>query len=163
MLFTIIVFHCIILMVILMKTYCSSSEIDTESLAYEFAKSLKANSLVVISGELGAGKTKFVKGIAKYFGIENDISSPTFTIVNEHVPITNNGKVQKVYHFDVYRLTGPEDFVDSIGLEYFDNELYLIEWGEVIKDILPKDTIWINISKDKSNDALRKISIEGGN
>lgn len=149
-------------MVILMITQLSYSENDTEKIAYELAKNLNKNSVLVLSGELGAGKTKFVKGIAKYFGIENEISSPTFTIVNEYTPKTNNDNVKKIFHFDVYRLRNSDDFIDSVGTEYFEEGMLLIEWGEIIQDILPRDTIYVRIEKDETKDTdTRIITIEG--
>lgn len=146
--------------------YISNSETDTETLAKKIAKTLTTNDIVVLSGDLGAGKTKFVYGLAKYFGIEKQISSPTFTIVNEYTinkeylkskQIENN--INTIYHFDVYRLSGSNDFIDSVGLEYFDNGLCIIEWGEMIKDILPLSTIYINISRIDENENHRRINI----
>ena len=140
-----------------LKEYISKSELETEELAYEFAKSLDNNSIVVLNGDLGAGKTKFVYGLAKYFNISNLVCSPTFTIVNEY-PVQND-KVSNIYHFDVYRLTGSDDFVDSIGTEYFEKGLCIIEWGDVIKEILPPNTIYVNIEHVENNDNYRKITI----
>lgn len=141
-----------------MKEYISKSEIDTENIAYEFAKSLDNNSVIVLNGDLGAGKTKFVYGLAKYFNVSNLVCSPTFTIVNEY-PVTSNDKVSTIYHFDVYRLTSSDDFIDSVGTEYFENGLCIIEWGKIIEDILPSHTIYINIYHDSENDNFRKITI----
>ena len=84
-------------------------------------------------GDLGAGKTKFTEGILKYFGKENEISSPTFTIVNEY----NNDKLN-IYHFDVYRLENEDEFYAIGGEEYFEKGICLIEWGEKILDITIK-------------------------
>lgn len=140
-----------------MKEYISKSELETEQIAYEFAKTLDKNSIVVLNGDLGAGKTKFVYGLAKYFNITNLVCSPTFTIVNEYN--VENNKVDTIYHFDVYRLTSSDDFIDSIGTEYFEKGLCIIEWGEIIKDILPPHTIYITIEHIKDNDNYRKIAI----
>ncbi|MDD2376373.1 MAG: tRNA (adenosine(37)-N6)-threonylcarbamoyltransferase complex ATPase subunit type 1 TsaE [Clostridia bacterium] len=126
--------------------YVSNSLIDTLNYSYEFAKYLKKTDIVVLNGELGSGKTIFVKGIAKYFGVEDEVSSPTFTIVNEY--ITNN---INIYHFDVYRLDNEKQFMNTIGTEYFENGISIIEWGNIIKNILPKDTIYIDISKIDDN------------
>lgn len=146
--------------------YISKNEYDTELLAKELAKKLGKSDVVVLSGDLGAGKTKFVYGLSKYFGIDKQISSPTFTIVNEYTLIQDylltqdiSTDIQTIYHFDVYRLKDSTDFIDSVGLEYFDNGLCIIEWGEMIKDILPKKTIYINISRMDENENHRKISI----
>ena len=107
-----------------------------------------------MSGELGCGKTKFTEGILKYFGLENEISSPTFTIVNEYHKDSVN-----IYHFDVYRLSDVEEFYAIGGEEYFSNGICIIEWGEIIKEALPKDYLKLNFSKMEKNDNKRVIDI----
>ena len=134
-----------------LKEYISKSELETEEIAYNFAKELNNNSIVVLDGDLGAGKTKFVYGLAKYFNICNLVCSPTFTIVNEY-PVKNINDISCIYHFDVYRLSGSDDFVDSIGTEYFEKGLCIIEWGNIINEILPPNTIYIHIQHTKEND-----------
>lgn len=143
-----------------MKKYITQSEQETENLGYNLAKNLNSNSIVVLSGNLGMGKTRLMRGIAKYFGIESQVSSPTFTIVNEYTPKTNNNVVNKIFHFDVYRLTGAEDFEDSIGTDYFGSGLCIIEWGEIIESILPPSTIYITI-EGTENENERIIQIKG--
>lgn len=133
-------------------SYTSNSSDDTLNFSYNLAKYLKVSDILVLNGELGSGKTVFVQGIAKYFGLENEVSSPTFTIVNEYINDNIN-----LYHFDVYRLEDEHQFVNTIGTEYFDNGISIIEWGNIIKNILPKDTIYIEISK--VNDTTRNIMI----
>lgn len=103
----------------------------------------------------GSGKTKFVEGFLSYFGLENEISSPTFTIVNEY----KNDTVT-IFHFDVYRLSDSSEFYEIGGDEYFDKGICLIEWGELIKDALPKNYIHISFSKDEKDDDKRRITIE---
>ena len=98
-----------------MEKYISKSEEDTINFAMNFAKSLKNGDIVVLTGELGSGKTKFTEGILKYFGLENEISSPTFTIVNEY----SNDDVN-IYHFDVYRLENSDEFYAIGGEDYFE-------------------------------------------
>ena len=140
------------------------SEKETENFAYDFAKDLNNNSIIVLTGDLGTGKTRFMRGIARYFGIGNDVSSPTFTIVNEYTPKENLDKVNKIFHFDTYRLTDGEDFENTIGTDYFHSGLCIIEWGEIIKDILPKGTIYITITRNNEyEDNERTIEIHGGN
>lgn len=141
-----------------MKEYISKNELETEQIAYEFAKKLDNTSVIVLDGDLGAGKTKFVYGLAKYFNISNLVCSPTFTIVNEY-PVTSSNKVSTIYHFDVYRLNDSTDFIDSIGTEYFENGLCIIEWGKIIYDILPENTLVISIERMPENENYRKISI----
>jgi len=143
-----------------MKKYVTCSEQETEKLAFDLAKNLNNNSIIVLTGNLGTGKTRFMRGIAMYFGIQDEVSSPTFTIVNEYVPKTNSEIVNKIFHFDVYRLSGAADFEDSVGTDYFGSGLCILEWGEIIKDILPPSTIYITIeSTDVENE--RVITIKG--
>ena len=143
-----------------MKKYITHSEKETEILAFDFAKNLNNNSIIVLTGNLGTGKTRFMRGIAEYFGIQNEVSSPTFTIVNEYTPKNNRQNVDKIFHFDVYRLSGAEDFEDSVGTDYFNSGLCILEWGEIIKDILPPSTIYITIeSTDVENERI--ITIKG--
>ena len=138
-----------------MNKYITRSEKDTINFAKNFAKDLKCGDIIVLSGELGSGKTKFVQGILEYFGLENEISSPTFTIVNEY-----NSEKMNIYHFDVYRLEDSDEFYAMGGDEYFSNGICLIEWGEMIEDILPKP--YTKITFKKSNDDLdyRELNID---
>ena len=108
-----------------------------------------------MSGELGSGKTKFVEGVLTYFDLENEISSPTFTIVNEY-----SYKDFPIYHFDVYRLENEDEFYAIGGEEYFDNGLCLIEWGEIISSTLPKEYIHIYFEKDDSDENVRILNIQ---
>ena len=125
-----------------MNTYLTKSEQDTIDFAEDFSKNLKVGDIVVLTGELGSGKTKFVQGVLKHFGLENEISSPTFTIVNEY-----NANNVNIYHFDVYRLADVDEFYAMGGEEYFSNGICLIEWGEMIEDILPRPYTKITFSK----------------
>ena len=148
--------------------FLSNTEQETKNFAKNFAKELdnqlntklasgskiNKNAVIVLTGELGAGKTKFVEGFLSYFNLEDEISSPTFTIVNEY---SNNDT--RIYHFDVYRLADISEFYEIGGEEYFENGICLIEWGELIKEALPKDTIFISFEKSDKNDEIRKIVV----
>lgn len=138
-----------------MDKFISKSEQDTIDFAENFAKQLHKKDIIVLSGDLGSGKTKFVQGILKHFGLENEISSPTFTIVNEY-----NASVCPIYHFDVYRLADIDEFYAMGGDEYFENGICLIEWGEIIEDALPSNYIKIIFSKNEENDDYRELNIE---
>lgn len=138
-----------------MNTYISKNEQDTIIFAENFAKNLKTGDIIVLSGELGSGKTKFVEGILRHFGLENEISSPTFTIVNEY-----NSQDINIYHFDVYRLEDSDEFYAMGGEEYFSNGICLIEWGEMIEDILPKPYTKIIFSKSDDDSDFRELKIE---
>lgn len=101
------------------------------------------------------GKTKFVQGVLEYFGLENEISSPTFTIVNEYHKNDTN-----IYHFDVYRLADVDEFYAMGGDEYFSNGICLIEWGEMIESILPKHYTKITFKKNDKNVDYRELIID---
>ena len=130
--------------------FITKSEKETYDLAYKIASELGERRVVCLNGELGAGKTVFVKGFCSFFGI-NEISSPTFTIVNEY-----NGN-QSVYHFDVYRLADEDEFYAIGGDEYFEKGICIIEWSDLVKDVIPKDAIDVRIEKIDENS--RKIEV----
>ncbi len=138
-----------------MIRFISKCEEDTIEFASKFASKLSKNDIVVLSGELGSGKTKFMQGVLKYFGLENEISSPTFTIVNEY-----HAKEVNIYHFDVYRLADVDEYYAMGGEEYFENGICFIEWGEMIESILPPDYIKITFKKDNENEEYRELQIE---
>ena len=136
--------------------YKSNSAKETENIAKAFAKTLKAGDVVCLNGDLGAGKTAFAAGIAKGLGVDEYISSPTFTIVNCY-----NGKIP-LYHFDVYRISDCDEMYDIGYDEYIDGDgVSVIEWAEIIKDILPSGRYEVTITKNSDiHDDYREISIE---
>ena len=133
----------------------TNCEADTKNFAKSLAKILKPKDIVVLTGELGSGQTKFVEGFLSYFGLENEISSPTFTIVNEY----KNNDIN-IYHFDVYRLADSSEFYEIGGDEYFDTGICLIEWGELIEDALPSNYIHITFTKNKNKENSRSLDID---
>lgn len=136
-------------------TLISNSIDDTYKISKIISKNLDKFNIINLNGELGAGKTAFMQGIAKYFKIEDQVSSPTFTIVNEY-DLKDN---KKIFHFDVYRLEDSDEFLECIGTDYFENGFCIFEWGNIIRDILPKSTLNIDISKDDSDDNKRIFKI----
>ena len=140
-----------------MKTYTFTSHNSSETMKFasELASTLHVGDVVVLSGELGAGKTKFTEGFLKYFGLDNQISSPTFSIVNEYKKDNIN-----IYHFDVYRLEDSSEFYAIGGDEYFENGICIIEWGELISDALPNEYIKIDFSRNESNENERFLNIQ---
>lgn len=138
-----------------MYEFISHSENDTIEFAKNFAKKLNKHSIILLSGDLGSGKTKFTEGILKYFGLDDEISSPTFTIVNEY-----DAKDVKIFHFDLYRLEDIDEFYAIGGEEYLQNGICIFEWGEMIESILQKGYIKITFSRDLENVDLRKLKIE---
>ena len=119
---------------------------ETYELGFNMGKSAKAGDVYCLDGDLGVGKTVFTQGFAKGLGINEPINSPTFTIVQEY----HEGGLP-LYHFDVYRI-GDITEMDEIGYEeYFYSEgVCLIEWGNLISEIMPENATYITISKDLS-------------
>ena len=138
-----------------MYTYLSKSAEDTLTFAKNFAKDLKKGDVIDLVGDLGSGKTKFTEGVLSFFGIENEISSPTFTIVNEY-----NTPSVDIYHFDVYRLNNSYDFYNIGGDEYFNKGICIIEWGEIIEDALPEKYTKITFERDLENENYRTLIID---
>ncbi|MBQ0017389.1 MAG: tRNA (adenosine(37)-N6)-threonylcarbamoyltransferase complex ATPase subunit type 1 TsaE [Clostridiales bacterium] len=128
--------------------YITRNEEETFSLASEFEKTLKGGEVVVLNGELGAGKTTFTKGLCKALNITENITSPTFTLMN----VYKSGRLP-LYHFDMYRIED-ESEANELGLQEFfnSNAVCMIEWAENIKNMLPKKVITINITKLGDNE-----------
>ncbi len=127
-----------------MKIQESFSEKDTFEIGYQLGSQAKPGSVYTLNGDLGVGKTVFTQGFAKGLGIEDNVNSPTFTIIQ----IYEEGRMP-LYHFDVYRIGDVEE-MEEIGYEdYFYGEgVCLIEWAELIEDILPENRIRITIEKE---------------
>lgn len=139
-----------------MKRYISNSPAETKAAAAELVSTLKEGSVICMYGDLGAGKTAFVQGMAAALGIDEPITSPTFTIVNEYYG------TMPLYHFDVYRI-GSSDEMFEIGFdEYINGDgISVIEWAELIEDILPDDIIKVTIKKDiAKGEDYREITVE---
>lgn len=138
-----------------MQSLICKNENETREFAKNLASILKKGDVIVLSGELGAGKTKFVEGILEHFNLQEEISSPTFTIVNEY----KNDEIN-IYHFDLYRLSDIYEFENIGGEEYFNKGICIFEWGELIEDILPNDYIKIKFERIGNEDNYRKLNIE---
>lgn len=129
-------------------------------MTFEFAKkigeNLKSGDALCLDGDLGVGKTVFTKGVAAGLGIKDDVSSPTFTLIQEYY-----GGRLPLYHFDVYRIDGPWDMDDLGYEEYFYGEgVCLVEWGSMIKELFPENTIYVRIEKDlEKGFDYRKITV----
>ena len=132
----------------------SNSPNDTLKIAKTIASKLKIGDTIVLTGELGSGKTKFTEGFLSYFNMQDEISSPTFNIVNEYTSNNIN-----IYHFDVYRLENSDEFYAIGGDEYFEKGISIIEWGEIIEDALPNEYLKIVFHKDNNDENKRILSI----
>lgn len=135
--------------------FTSKDETDTIELAQNIESEKFPNMIICLTGELGSGKTVFTKGIAQALGIEDNVTSPTFSIIKEY----ENGEMP-LYHMDVYRLDG-----DTTGVnieDYFTKGgLVVIEWAETIKDILPKERLDIKFKILDENKRLLQITPYG--
>ena len=139
-----------------MAEFISKSEHETEELGRRFAAELPGGTVVAMYGDLGAGKTAFVRGMARGMGLDCRVSSPTFTIVNEYL-----GK-RELIHFDMYRLSGADELFD-IGWEDYlaRGAVCVVEWSENVSDAFFGDEIVVHI--DKLSDTDRRITIDGWN
>lgn len=139
-----------------MFRFKSCSENDTINFATKLASELNIGDIIILTGDLGSGKTKFTQGVLSYFGLDKEISSPTFTIVNEHYSCNNI----PIFHFDVYRLEDIDEFYSIGGEEYFEKGICIIEWGELLEPILPNNFIKISFSRNLEIENERILNIE---
>ena len=136
----------------------TNSPQETKELGKKMAERAKPGDVFTLVGDLGVGKTVFTQGIAEGLGIDEPVNSPTFTIVQEY----ESGRMP-FYHFDVYRIGDPEE-MDEIGFDdyIYGDGLCLIEWADLIEEILPEKRVAIRIEKDlEKGFDYRKITIEG--
>ena len=130
---------------------------ETENIAYEFALTLEEgkSEFIAMYGDLGVGKTAFVRGLAKALAPNARVKSPTFTIVNEY----KGGKIP-FYHFDVYRISDDDELYAMGFDDYTQNGICVVEWSENIPDSIPSDAYKITIERIVDNESARKITIE---
>lgn len=136
----------------------SNSVQETKKFAKEISKKTKQGQVVALKGDLGSGKTTFSQGFAKGLGIDQHVGSPTFKLVSEYV-----GSSLNLYHVDCYRLNTLQEFLNLGGENLLlpDNGITLIEWADIIQELLPKGTIEIEFSRVKDNPNKRKLRISG--
>jgi tRNA threonylcarbamoyladenosine biosynthesis protein TsaE len=135
----------------------SHSETGTQKIAFDFAKRLKGGETLGLIGELGAGKTAFVKGLAKGLGIKRIINSPTFVVMKVY-PVKHT-TIKRLVHVDAYRVK-TSSALTGIGLEDYINSndsVVVIEWADLVKGILPKSKIIIKFEHVKNNKRSLKI------
>ena len=126
--------------------YISKNEKQTQEIAFEYAKTLTKGDVVILDGDLGAGKTAFTKGLAKYFNLDG-VTSPTYAYLNIYGDF--------IYHYDCYRLSCGEE-AELLGLtDYFNGEnICIIEWAENIEDVLPENTKKVIIKKTGADERI---------
>lgn len=139
----------------LMEFY-TRSERETEQLGSRLGRQLAPNTIIAYTGELGAGKTAFTRGLARGLGVTERVTSPTYTIVNEY-----SGRIPLI-HFDMYRLSSSEELFDIGWEDYLTRDAVLaVEWSERVADVL-EDAVTVDLRKDPVVEDGRFITISGG-
>lgn len=137
-----------------MYLFRSGCEKDTRGLGGAVAAILKGTETLALYGGMGMGKTAFTRGLADYFGLGDYVSSPTFSIINEYCGD------KKIYHFDMYRITDPDDLESTGFYDFAETGIMIIEWSENILSEIPDNAFNIIFEKGEG-DNLRNIFIEG--
>ncbi len=132
-----------------MKKYISHNSNDTKKIAAHLAANFKGGEILGLIGDLGAGKTNFVQGLAIYLGVTDTVNSPTFVLMKPYP--TKNKKCKLLVHLDCYRLHNPGELLALGVTEYLNDSkcLTVIEWADKIKSVLPPKTIWLRLDRGK--------------
>ena len=139
-----------------MQKFVTNSEKETTELGRKLAGKLTGGTVVAFFGGLGMGKTAFTRGMAQVLCVKEDVSSPTFAIVNDY------GGNPPLYHFDMYRVESWDDLYSSGFFDYYENGgILAVEWSENIENALPENTVRVTFERGE-NDNQRVITIEGG-
>ncbi len=138
------------------KIFESMCPEETAEFAEKLGRKAHTGEVYCLSGDLGVGKTIFTKGFAKGLGVSEMVTSPTFAIMNCY-----EGAELPLYHFDVYRISGGEELEETGCMEYFyGNGVCLVEWAEIVHDVIPEDALWITMEKDYGrNENYRRITL----
>jgi tRNA threonylcarbamoyladenosine biosynthesis protein TsaE len=131
-------------------SFISHSPVETEKLGRDFAKDMKSGSVIALKGELGTGKTQFVKGVVAGLGSTAEVTSPTFTLVHEYA-----GGCVPVYHFDFFRLEDRHS-AERLGLDdyFFGDGISVIEWADKFPELIPEQAQWISFETKSENERL---------
>ena len=138
------------------KEYESQSREETFQFAKALAEQAVPGQVICLKGDLGVGKTVFAQGFGAGLGITEPMASPTFTILREY----HEGNLP-LYHFDVYRVSDPDEMEETGFFDFVNGDgVTLIEWAELIEDVIPKDAMWVTIEKDTEKGFdYRKITV----
>jgi tRNA threonylcarbamoyladenosine biosynthesis protein TsaE len=143
-----------------MEVFLSKSPGETLDIAAAFASTLKRNEVVALTGELGSGKTQFVKGICRYFGVREIVSSPTFVMLHRYEGRDELRKEILLYHFDLYKTKSPSEVLELGYEEFFrGNGICLIEWADMLGDLMPESRTDVRFSLGQEL-LERRIEIE---
>ena len=137
-----------------MATYISDSPSETETTGREFAANLPAGSIVALTGPLGSGKTRFVKGLVAEIGASGEVTSPTFTLIHEYT----GGRVA-VYHFDFFRIEDRSS-AERLGLDeyFFGDGICVVEWADKFAELIPAGARWVSFETKSESERLITIS-----
>ena len=137
-----------------MATYTSDSPAETEKVGRKFASDLPVGSIVALTGPLGAGKTRFVKGLVSEIGAPSEVTSPTFTLIHEYI----GGRVP-VYHFDFFRIEDRQS-AERLGLDeyFFGDGICVVEWADKFPELIPPGARWIAFEAKSETERLITIS-----
>lgn len=136
-----------------MEIFLTNSPKETEEVAARLSESLKGGEVIAFRGDLGMGKTCFMRGLARGMGYNGDVTSPTFNLINEYI-----GGRLPIFHFDMYRISGWDELYSSGYFEYLEqNGIVAAEWSENIEAALPDDTVYVEI--ERLSEEGRKITI----
>ena len=134
----------------------TNSDKDTFEFGKQLGEKAEPGTVICLDGDLGTGKTVIAKGIAAGLGVKEPVSSPTFTVIKEYT----EGRLP-FYHFDVYRVSDPDEMEETGFFDFVNGDgVTLIEWAELIEDVIPKDAMWVTIEKDNEKGFdYRKITV----
>ena len=142
-----------------MELFLSKSPEETAQVAATVASTLKRNDVVALIGELGSGKTQFVKGVCRFFEVHDLVSSPTFVMLHRYEGRDRSHKEILLYHFDLYKIKSPSDVLELGYEEFFrGNGICLIEWADMLDTLMPRNRIEIHFSPG-AHDQERRIEI----
>ena len=139
----------------MVATFISNSPDETESFGRKFAGTVKSGDIIALTGDLGSGKTQFVKGLASALGATTTATSPTFTLLHEY-----SGGRFPIYHFDFFRVEDRQS-AERLGLDdyFFGDGLSVIEWADRFPDLIPENARWVSF--ETKSETQRTISVQG--
>jgi tRNA threonylcarbamoyladenosine biosynthesis protein TsaE len=143
------------------STLRSESEQETILLGEQIAAQFQPGDVITLEGDLGAGKTEFVKGVCRYFEVSDLVTSPTFSIINQYDGTMAGGEPIKIYHVDLYRIDSPSELAE-VGFDdmvFAPNAIKLIEWPEKAGTHMPERHWKVSIQQVEDNDDLRIITV----
>lgn len=145
------------------ETHTTNSPEETEALGWEFSRKLLPGDIVGLVGELGSGKTCFVRGVAKGLGVKGNVKSPSFTIINIHEREERKGEINRLCHIDLYRIRSAEEFYDAGLEEYiYGKGISVIEWADKFPELVSVCTVVIRFSYKGETEREIVIQRRGG-